>query len=241
MTSYAELTRADPNPLKRWVQGRRLNDALAGLADGPSPSAIVDYGGGDGELLRRAAALWPQARLTCFEPVPALAAEARANLAGLPATVVESESGLAPGVADLVLCTEVFEHLPGPETAAALAAIDGALAPGGRLVIGTPVELWGPALAKGLFRMLRRAGDFDGRPSNILAAATGRPPGPRPVVEISPGRAYFPHHAGFDHRRLLLDVSARFEVERVWGSPGGGLPLWLNSEVYILARKARRA
>jgi hypothetical protein len=57
------------------------------------------------------------------------------------------------------------------------------------------------------------------------------------VVEIWPGRAYFPHHAGFDHRRLLDDVAARFEVERVWGSPGGRLPLWLNSEVYILARR----
>jgi SAM-dependent methyltransferase len=237
VTSYAALTRADPNPLKRWVQGRRLNDALAGLQGGPAPTSILDYGGGDGELLRRAAGAWPAARLTCFEPVPALAAEARANLAGLAADVVEAEAGLAEGGADLVLCTEVFEHLPAVETDAALAAIDRALAPGGRAVIGTPMELWGPALAKGLFRMLRRPGDFDGRLPNILAAAGGRAPAPRPVVEIAPGRAYFPHHAGFDHRRLLADVAARFEVARVWGSPGGALPLWLNSEVYILARK----
>jgi SAM-dependent methyltransferase len=241
VTSYAALTRADPNPLKRWVQGRRLNDALAGLQGGAAPASILDYGGGDGELLRMAAGVWPAARLTCFEPVPALAAEARANLAGLPATVVEAESALQPAAADLVLCTEVFEHLPAAETAAALAAIDRALVPGGRLVIGTPVELWGPALAKGLFRLLRRPADFDGRLSNILAAAGGRPPAPRPVVEISPGRAYFPHHAGFDHRRLLADVAARFKVERVWGSPGGALPLWLNSEVYLLARKEGRA
>ena len=236
--SYAALTRADPNPLKRWVQQRRLHDALAAVRRGPAPRTIVDYGGGDGELLRLAGAIWPQAALTCFEPAPDLADEARANLAATTsACVVQAETDLAPASADLVFCTEVFEHLPDPETAAALDRIDDTLAPGGRLVIGVPMELWAPALAKGLFRALRRPGDFDGRLSHALSAAGGRPPTPRPAVEISPGRAYFPHHAGFDHRRLLGAVRARFDVARVWGSPAAMMPTCLNSEFYILALK----
>ena len=242
MSSYAAITRADPNPLKRWVQGRRLQDALAAARQGPVPRAIVDYGGGDGELLRLAASLWPQAALTCFEPVPSLAEQARANLAATPAAqVVDAEADLAPGSADLVFCTEVFEHLPDPETAAALDRIERTLTPGGRLVIGVPMELWAPALAKGMFRAARRPGDFDGRPAHVLAAAGGRPPSPRPAVEISAGRAYFPHHAGFDHRRLLAAVRTRFDVARVWGSPAALLPTWLNSEFYLLAHKRSAA
>src|SRR6185312_3386599 len=71
--SYAALTREDPNQLKRAVQGRRLADALR-LAHGLTPRLIVDYGGGDGALARSAAALWPRARVICFEPAPRLAA-----------------------------------------------------------------------------------------------------------------------------------------------------------------------
>jgi hypothetical protein len=112
------------------------------------------------------------------------------------------------------------------------------LRPGGRVVIGVPVELGPPAFAKGCFRAVRRPEDFDARPATILTAALGRPPQPRPLDEISPGRAYYPHHAGFDHRRLVRLVGERFTVERKAGSPFPALPLWLNSELYIRARKA---
>ena len=208
---------------------------------GAAPSAVVDYGGGDGELLRLAAQLWPAARLVCFEPVPSLADEARANLVGVAsAEVIEAEAALPDAIADVVFCTEVFEHLPPEATAAALAEIDRALAPGGRLVVGVPMEVWAPALAKGLFRMARRPDAFDGRLPEILAAARGRAPRPRPEVEISPGRAYFPHHLGFDHRQLVAAMRECFDVERVWGSPAAAAPLWLNSEVCILARKRGR-
>lgn len=236
--SYAELTRGDPNPLKRAVQARRLADALR-LARDLAPRLVVDYGGGDGALLQAAGEIWPQARLICFEPAPQLAAQARDLLAASSkAMVVQAEGELPTAAADLVFCTEVFEHLPPAETARALAEIARVLAPEGRAVIGVPVELGPPALAKGAFRALRRPGEFDARPATVLSALLGRPPVPRPVAEISPGRAYYPHHAGFDHRRLLSVVGERFAVERTAGSPLPGLPLWLNSELYVRACKA---
>jgi len=235
--SYAALTREDPNPLKRAVQGRRLSDALR-LAQDLSPRVVVDYGGGDGALCRSAAGLWPDASFLCFEPAPQLAAEARDLLAGVAgAQVVETEAGLPAGSADLVFCTEVFEHLPTAETTRALDEIARILKPGGHAVIGVPVEIGPPALGKGLFRALRRPGDFDARPAVILQALCGRAPGPRPLAEISAGRAYYPHHAGFDHRPLARAIAARFELERRTGSPFRGLPAWLNSELYVRARR----
>ena len=237
-TSYAELTRRDPNPLKRLLQRRRLADALR-LARDLSPRLIVDYGGGDGALLAAAAQLWPQARLICFEPAPQLAAQARALLAGVArAAVVENEAALPANRADLVFCTEVFEHLPPQETTRALDEIERILAPGGRLVLGVPVEIGPPALPKGLFRIVRRPGEFDGRLGNVLSASLGQAPAPRPSSEISAGRAYYPHHAGFDHRPLVGELRRRFEVERRGGSPFPALPAFANSELYVRARKA---
>ena len=238
LPTYAQLTREDANPLKRALQRRRLADALKAGACAPKPQAIVDYGGGDGALCRLAAQTWPGAQLTCFEPWARFAAEARANLADIAqARVVETEAEIAAGSADLVFCTEVFEHLPDPETEQALGEIARILAPGGRLVMGAPVELWAPALAKGLFRIARRPGEFDGDWRHVLSATFGTAPRPRPGIGIAEGRTYHLHHAGFDHRPLLARIAARFEIERVAGSPFPVLPLGLNNELYVTARK----
>jgi SAM-dependent methyltransferase len=237
--SYAALTREDPNLLKRAVQGRRLADALR-IARDLRPCLVIDFGGGDGALCLSAARLWPEAQLVCFEPAPQLAIEARGLLAGTArAQVVTDEAALPAGAADLVFCTEVFEHLPPAETARALDEIARVLAPGGRAVIGVPVEIGPPALPKGGFRALRRPGAFDARAGAIAAALIARPPRPRPVHEISPGRAYYPHHLGFDHRPLARALVERFKLERRAGSPFPGLPVWLNSEIYYRVRLRR--
>lgn len=235
--SYAAITRDDPNLVKRWVQRRRLADALVRATGESAPRRVVDYGGGDGELAARAAARWPQAEVLCFEPWDEMARQAERRLAGAAnARVVRDEAGLAPG-ADLVLCTEVFEHLPEAETARALDEIDRVLRPGGRLVVGVPVEVGPVALLKGAFRALRRPGDFDGRWPGILAAARGRPPAARFTAELAPGRFYHPHHLGFDHRRLRRALQARFGPVRLSGSPLPFAPVLLNSEAYMTVTK----
>lgn len=237
--SYAALTRDDPNRLKRAVQNRRLSDALR-LARDLAPALIVDYGGGDGALCRSAAEFWPGAQILCFEPAPQLAAQARVLLADTPqAQVVTDEAALPAAAADLLFCTEVLEHLPAVETARALDEIVRILRPGGHAVIGVPVEIGPPALAKGLFRAMRRPGDFDATAGAILQAVAGRPPQPRPLAEISPGRAYFPHHAGFDHRPLVAEITRRFELTGRAASPLPALPSWVNSEVYLRVRRRK--
>jgi SAM-dependent methyltransferase len=235
--NYAALTRDDPSPLKRVVHSRRLVHALA-MARDLAPGVIVDYGSGDGALCQFAAEVWPDARIICFEPAPHLASEARMLLAGTPQAQVVSDEGQLPSASvDLVFCTEVLEHLPPAETERALDEIARILRPGARTVIGVPIEVGPPALAKGVFRAMRRPGEFDSRPEVVAGSLVGRPPRGRPASEISPGRAYFPHHAGFDHRPLFRAVAARLAVERRTGSPLPYLPAWLNSEVYVRARR----
>ena len=238
--SYAALTREDRNPVKRWLQARRLAAAVA-LVEPGRAARIVDYGGGDGEVSARLAARFPDAEIVCFEPAPHLRAEAEARLAGFPRTrVVADEADLPAGWAQTALCLEVLEHLPPPETTRALEVLERVLAPGGALVCGAPVEIGPMALAKGLFRRRRRPDDFDGAWPNILAAARGRPPRERPMQPIAEGRAYHPHHLGFDHRALVGALAQRFRVTRRTGSPFGRLLPLANAELYIVALKEDR-
>lgn len=232
---YSGITVHDRNPVKSYLQRRRLHDALSVL-DEDFAGRLLDFGGGSGELSRILAASFPRAHVFCYEPAPELLEEARRNLSGFENVVlVPSLDELEGGRFGYVFCLEVFEHLPPRQTARAIRSIRGLLARDGTAVVGVPNELFLPALVKGLFRMTRRYGAFDARPSNVLRAAVGRPPKRRPRREITPGLPYHFHHTGFDHRELRRTLSETFEVERQFASPVGGE--LLGPEIYLVLRK----
>ena len=238
--TYADLTWDDPNPLKRWLQRKRIADALAQVPPGRTVSVIVDFGGGDGVLAQQAANRWPDARIVVFEPYGELADAARQRLAEVAnASIVDRERDLPVGV-DLVFCTEVFEHLPDAETERALWEIDRILVTGGSLVVGVPVEIGPPALFKGLFRQTRRSDAYDADWRRILQATTGRPPTDRPPELMGEGRRYHSFHLGFDHRRLKGRLEAWFGPARSAGSPAGFAPVFVNSEAYMTLTKPEK-
>jgi len=239
--TYADLTKCDRNPIKRWLQRRRFSDAVAVLREAQPRDRlrILDFGAGDGELVRQMAGV-AAIDASVYEPTPSLAAEARENLAGLKSVVfTDSLDSVESGIFDYVFCLEVFEHLTETKTLEAIGEIHRLLRPDGVAVIGVPHELFLPALLKGLFRMCRRYGDFDARPQNILSAALGSPPLQRPVGEITPGLPYHFHHLGFDYRVLEKTLHERFRVGKKWFSPFPILGAVLNSEVYFLLRKVQ--
>ena len=238
---YSDITIRDRNPVKRWLQRRRFADALGVLRDARPGDRlrILDYGAGDGELVRQMVGLADMEALV-FEPTPALMAEARDKLAALDSVAfADNLDAVESGTFDYVFCLEVFEHLPEKETVKAIADIHRLLRPDGVAVIGVPHELFIPALLKGLFRMSRRYGDFDARLGNVLAAFRGRAPVQRPVTEISPGFRYHFHHLGFDYRKLEQQFQERLQLAEKWFSPFPVLGATLNSEVYLLFRNAR--
>src|ERR687893_490253 len=236
---YSGITVQDKNPVKSYLQRRRLRDALSVL-DEDFAGKVLDFGAGSGELSRILAARFPRAEVFCYEPAPDLLEEARRNLSGLDNVVlVPSLDELEGSRFRYVFCLEVFEHLPRRETARAVRAIRRLLDRDGTAVVGVPNELFLPALVKGLFRMTRRYGAFDARPANVLRATFGRPPKRRPKREITPGLPYHFHHTGFDHRELRRTLSETFEVERQFASPVGGE--LLGTEIYLVLRKRAAA
>jgi PPOX class probable F420-dependent enzyme len=236
--NYSDITVRDRNPVKSYLQRRRLRDALSvldGLKKGFA-GKLLDFGAGSGELTRIVAGRFPRARVFCYEPAPDLLEEARHNLSNFKNVV------LVPSLEELdgkrfryVFCLEVFEHLPRRETVRAIRAIKHLLAREGTAVVGVPNELFLPALIKGLFRMTRRYGAFDARLGNVLRATVGRPPAKRPVREITAGLPYHFHHTGFDHRELRRTLSETFEVERQFASPVGGE--LLGTEIYLVLKQ----
>ena len=239
---YSDITIHAKNPIKRYVQRRRLRDALCvldGLEERFS-GKLLDFGGGNGELSRIIAERFPYAEVFCYEPALDLFEEARQNLRGVDNVVLVSSLEEVKGLRfRYVFCLEVFEHLPPRETARAIRAIKHLLANRGVAVVGVPNELFLSALLKGLFRMTQRYGEFDARPGNVYRAAVGKPPQRRPVKEVAPGFPYHFPHMGFDHRRLRLTLSDTFEVARQFGSPIGSE--LLSSEIYLILKKPARS
>lgn len=237
---YSDITVNAANPVKRYVQRRRLRDALSVLesSDRHFAGRVLDFGGGSGELTRLVAQRFPRAEVFCYEPAARIFEEARENLGGLEnVTLVPALEELKGIHFDYVFCLEVFEHLPPRQTARTIRRIERRLKDGGTLVVGVPNELFLPALIKGLFRMTSRYGSFDARPANVLKATLGRPPRRRPTREITPGLPYHFHHTGFDHRALRRTLSETFEVERQFASPVGGE--LLGTEIYLILKKRK--
>ncbi len=230
--SYSDATFADRNPIKRWLQSRRLLAAVRQADAAAEPRRILDFGAGNGELCKQLATRFPHAQLICYEPAPFLMAEARSNLAQIAGMQYCTDPAmLDPGSIDLIFCLEVLEHLPRAETGQVLDHFERLLGTGGTAVVGVPVETGLPALYKGLFRMSRRYGAFDARVANVLRAATGSPPAMRPVSEIAPGLAFHHEHMGFDHRVLRGLLERRFSLRRTATSPFRLFGTWLNPEV----------
>ena len=139
---------------------------------------------------------------------------------------------------DLIYCLEVFEHLPKKEAEVALSLICSLLREGGFAIMGVPIEIYLPALYKGIFRMTRRFGEFDATPGNILKSSFGFPPQHRPVSEIAIGWLYHHHHLGFDYRRFReLIKSKPLMIMKQSASPISTLGTWFNPEVYFVVQK----
>jgi SAM-dependent methyltransferase len=237
---YSDKTFNARDPLKRYLQHRRLKDALSELGDLDTnfTGKFLDFGGGNGELAKMLANRYPNAEISCYEPAPRIFAEAEQNLGGLDNVFLVSELKALEAIRfEYIFCLEVFEQLPDHPMARAIEAIDCLLSPRGTVIIGVPNELFVQALVKGLYRMTQRYGLYDARPSNIARAAVGRPPTDRPCKEIALGFPYYKSHMGFDHRRLRLRLENTFEVVRSSGSPFGKLGGPLNSEIMFVLRK----
>jgi ubiquinone/menaquinone biosynthesis C-methylase UbiE len=239
--NYSDITVNDPNFIKRYLQRSRLNDAVKLYPSNNRNSTVLDFGGGDGELCLRLINIDPNSNFICYEPSESMYQQAQSKI---PVTnnisLISSLESVSANSIDIVYSLEVFEHLPEKESKEAFECIHSILKPGGTLIVGVPNELFIAATYKGIFRMLRRFGEFDAKLANILSCSIGRPPTVRPVGEISPGKEYHFHHLGFDHRVLGRSLKDYFSNFRRIYSPFWILGMWASPEIYYVVKKANK-
>lgn len=117
---------------------RVLQIACTAVQQLPRPRAMVDFGCGQGRLLPVFAPYVDT--LTALEPDPTRCAHARRAAAALGSGVQVREGdqhSLKTGAYDVLLCSHVLQHLPGPVAAEILTALWRAARPGALLLLAT--------------------------------------------------------------------------------------------------------
>lgn len=150
------------NPTRRWLHTSRrdwISDRIREQAG--TGGRALEVGPGSGIYLPVLAEV--AASVTASDIEQAYLCRARDIAADLPSLecVLDdiTATSLSPGIYDLILCTEVIEHIE--DSQAALAGLASLLAPGGRLILTTPqrystLELCGKiAFLPGVIQLVR--------------------------------------------------------------------------------------
>lgn len=142
---------------------------------------------------------------------------------------------------DMVVCTEVLEHVVDREEA--LNRLKRVLAPSGHLIISVPVETGFPLLIKQTARRIagwRGLGDYPGMSpyswGELLRSffAANKQHMIRPIHGVPEGRP-FHDHKGFNWKVLKAEVELNFEIQRMLTSPLSLGGTQLASQVWFLA------
>ncbi len=135
------------HPLVRWVEARRLA-GLKKLAAVQPTDRVLEVGCGAGHVL----AQFPGADRTGIDLSPTMVEKAKRRL-GPDVRVLQGSAETLPfddGAFDVVLCTEVLEHVPDPRRV--IAELVRVAGPNGRVVVSIPNEV----IIDRVKRLLRR-------------------------------------------------------------------------------------
>lgn len=233
MLPYGSYTHGDTFTPKRWAHQRRFDDALKLVAN-REPTSLLDYGCGDGFLLKIARERWPQARLVGYDPLPNMAAQARQLLVGTSISIVEQLDEVAPQTFTVVTCLETCEHLVPEELERVFTDIEQLLDLRSVAIFSVPIELGPVSLVKNIYRALRRKQYENLTMSTVLATLFGH--APKQFVNMALGNPYIFSHIGFDHRKFQRQLEKHFTVVRIVATPWPMLGPWLNPTVNYMVR-----
>lgn len=182
--------------------------------------------------------MFPNAKITFYEPASALREEATYNLKKyLQIKIIEDINNIPFSNFNIIFCLSVFEHIPEEQYSVLFNDFFKLLHNNGQLIIGIPIEIYLPALLKGIIRMCRRYGENDANIKNVLKCTIGKPPKNRTISLIDVSLPYYYEHLGFDHRIFQYKLIKHFKIIRTYGIPFPFLFANFNFEKYYLCKK----
>jgi SAM-dependent methyltransferase len=233
-----------PSKVIAWSHSSRFDVArqlLAPLAG----RRLLDYGAGDGTLLKLVADEFPGA--VGADPIPSQVSDARRRFGGSGLsfyTMDELHDQYAPGSFDVITCMEVLEHCTNADVEKVLDDLARLLAPGGTLIISVPIEIGPSLLIKQTARRLaslRGLGDYAWTEHYSIGEllrmifATSSTAIQRPT-HVSPDVGLAHGHKGFNWRALERRIRTRLAVDRRLFSPLGLLGGFFSSQAWFVCR-----
>jgi SAM-dependent methyltransferase len=220
---YSEHTYNSKNPLVRFSHRKRFLMALNLILEN-NFNSLLDYGTGDGHLLKELKAIRPETELNGFEPV-------MHNIDSDGIKYYSEYTAIGDKKFDVITCFEVLEHFNESGQKEILNNLYNLLNENGILIISVPIEIYLPSLVKNLIRIKYYKLDFK-YVKNIFKAVFGQN-----IPEIRNVEGYIPSHMGFDHRKLERLFKKNFNIKNKLYSPLKKLPVMLNSQVFYKLEK----
>ena len=228
--SYAKQTIQNRSAIKKFSHQKRFDVAVA-LTDPKPGDHILDFGTGDGYLLKCLAEAASNIKLYGYEPVDKMYTQLESHMKSLSLDHIriEQQLDLLPkAYFHTISCMEVLEHFSEPNQKIHLQAMKALLAPGGKLIVSVPLETGLSALFKNLVRMA--VGQQHGLSStkNLIRAVFG--------MKIRRKDTYYINsHIGFNHKALEKVFKAEgFKIIKKRFSPFRWLFGVLNSQVFYI-------
>lgn len=227
--SYAFGMYDSPSRLTRFSHNSRYKGALQLLELSPN-DVLLDYGGGDGQLIALAMERNRGGRYIVFDP--SNLAEAERKLGSFDnVTLVNGTSNLPDASFTGIACLEVLEHVPVTMVDSVVADLYRLLVPGGKLVVSVPIEIGPVSLLKNAVRFAAGTLHPGTTPRSVVLSAFGAI---QSILRVD-------GHIGFDYRTIPgILTSMGFELDKRAFTPFGVLGAFTNSQVHYRFTRPRR-
>lgn len=230
--NYSSLTVLNKNFIKRFSHKQRFVLA-ANLIEKYKPRTILDYGAGDGELLKHLKNL-EEKDIFLFEPIQEMIEALKDNLkSNFKYKIISNKKNLNQNFFDIIIINEVFEHLRRSEIEEILQSFLIYGKKNVKIIVSVPIEIGISSLFKNFVRILTGQSHENTSFKNIIKSFFS--------CKIErPNIPYNNSHIGFNYKKLIVCFKKQnFEISHTLYSPFNILKGFLNSQVFFVLEKVK--
>ncbi|WP_418511534.1 class I SAM-dependent methyltransferase [Corallibacter sp.] len=231
--AYAEYTRNNKSLIKRFSHQKRFDVAIK-LIDLKANQSLLDFGTGDGYLLKCLNDAHKNVKLYGYDPLDFMFEELKTTIKENSLKNISITSNLSTLNSlefDIVSCQEVLEHFSIKNQKKHLQELKKRTKDSGKIVISVPLEIGFSGLTKNIIRFCIGQNKEGATLKNIFKSFLG-------LKIPRQEEGYIGTHIGFNHKNLeALFDDAGLKVIKKEYSPFKFLYGLMNSQVFYVLKK----